>query len=121
MANLGSLPWIEFAVLPPGQSHYWFFEFAQDLYGWVFQSTAHPECAAEETAGTEETRVEVSELFVLSKGSAGQESRQRSQVNVTVTNYSGRWAPYSLWTVAVPPKGQRVRRCASREGVTPGK
>jgi len=103
------LPWVELAVLPPGQSHYWFFDHPQDLHGWVFQATAHPEGLAEESGEAGETRVEVSELFVLSKGPQSQDSRQRSQVNVTVTNYGSRWASYSLWTVAVPPKGRRVR------------
>jgi len=100
MANLSSSSWIELAVLPPGQSHYWFFDHPRDLHGWVFQATAHPECVDDESAA--ETSVEVSELFVLCKVAESQDCKRSSQVNITVTNYSGRWAPYSLWVVAVP-------------------
>ena len=101
MAKLESSPWIKWAVLPPGQSHYWFFDHPRDLHGWVFQATAHPECADDESVAAE-TRVEVSELFVLCKRGEPQGGKHHSQVNVTVTNYSGRWAPYSLWVAAVP-------------------
>jgi hypothetical protein len=106
MANLSSFPWIELAVLPPGQSHYWFFDQPDDLRGWVFQATAHPECGEEESPAAE-IRVEVSELFVLCKLTETQGGKRTSQVNLTVTNYSGRWAPYSLWVVAVPPRETR--------------
>jgi hypothetical protein len=88
MANLSSSSWIELAVLQPGQSHYWFFDHPHDLHGWVFQATAHPECAHDESAA--ETRVEVSELFVLCNVAAIQGGKRSSQVNITVTNYSGR-------------------------------
>lgn len=110
MANLSSSPWIELAVLPPGQSHYWFFDQPRDLHGWVFQATAHPECLDAESVA-EETRVEVSELFVLCKVSEVQGRKCSSQVNLTVTNYGGRWAAYSLWVVAVPGRdGRRALR-----------
>jgi hypothetical protein len=101
MANLSSNPWIELAVLAPGQSHYWCFEQPRDLHGWVFQATAHPEVADDEFAPAE-NRVEVSELFVLGKRAAILTAKRSSQVNITVTNYSGHWAPYSLWVVAIP-------------------
>jgi hypothetical protein len=114
MSNLSSLPWIELAVLPPGQSHYWFFDYPLDLHGWVFHATAHPERGSEELGGAIENRVEVSELFVLSKGHESRDGRRSSQINVTVTNYSGAWASYSLWGVAVPPKGVPACTSASR-------
>jgi hypothetical protein len=127
MANLTSSLWIDLAVLPPGQSHYWFFDHLRDLHGWVFQATAHPECADVEPPAAE-IRVEVSELFVLCKVNETQDSKHSSQINITVTNYSGRWAPYSLWVVAVPaqegrqahrscdsgPKRDSLRRRAAR-------
>jgi hypothetical protein len=108
MPNLSSFPWIELAVLAPGQSHYWFFDQPSDLHGWVFQATAHPE-RGENESGVAETRVEVSELFVLCKLAETQAARRSSQVNITVTNYSSNWAPYSLWVVAVPQHGRRAQ------------
>lgn len=95
--------------MPPGQSHYWFFDDPRDLHGWVFQATAHPECADDESIAAE-TRVEVSELFVLCQRREVQGTTYRFQLNVTVTNYSGSWAPYSLWVVTMPAENyQRAR------------
>jgi hypothetical protein len=105
MPELNSFPWVELAVLAPGQSHYWFFDQTRDLHGWVFQATAYPE--PPDAGGDNElvaTRVEVSELFVLRKRGENQGGKRGSQINITVTNCGDRWAPYSLWVVSIPPR-----------------
>ena len=105
MPELNSFPWVELAVLAPGQSHYWFFDQTRDVHGWVFQATAYPEPPdAGEDNELVASRVEVTELFVLRKGGEIQGGKRRSQVNITVTNCGDRWAPYSLWVVSIPPR-----------------
>jgi hypothetical protein len=108
MAEIKSFPWVELAVLAPGQSHFWFFEQSHDVHGWVFQATAYPEAPGSGEENTlSSSRVEVTELFILRQGGEIQGSKHRSQINITVTNCGDRWAPYSLWVVSTPPRGFR--------------
>jgi hypothetical protein len=103
MTALNSVPWVELAVLAPGQSHYWFFDHPSDVHGWVFQATAHPE-PVEEEHHLPTSRVEVTELFVLANAGEIRGSKRWDRVNITVTNCAEGWVPYSLWVVSVPPR-----------------
>jgi hypothetical protein len=103
IAALNSLPWVELAVLPPGQSHYWLFDPLWDAYGWVFQATAFPEpWPLGENVAEPNRRVEVTELFIFQKSSCNQGCA--SQIDITVTNTGDIWAPYTLWAAGIPPR-----------------
>ncbi len=106
MASLSSFQLIELAVLPPGQSHYWFFDPPGDLHGCVLHATAHPE-PADDADLHAQTRVEVSELFVVRNNAGIDGNKRGAEVNITVTNYTDRWAPYSLWLVCIRPRSAR--------------
>jgi hypothetical protein len=104
MADLNAFPWVELAVLAPGQSHYWFFDPSWDAHEWVFQATAHPEPPDDGEDPLAPNRVEVTELFVVRKGDPVGKGKRLSRVNITATNCGERWASYSLWVVSVPPR-----------------
>lgn len=111
MAELNSFQWVELAVLAPGQSHYWFFDQARDLHGWVFQATAYPEPAqAHEENALAARRIEVTELFILRTDGENQGTARSIQINITVTNCGDRWTPYSLWVVSIPPQALSAER-----------
>ena len=101
---LNSSRWIELAVLPPGQSHYWFFEPSWNVDGWVFQATAHPEACEP----GQDIQVEVTELFIHRAGGGSSDKHSRTRINITVTNCVDTWASYSLWVAAIAPSMKPV-------------
>lgn len=109
MAEVNASPWVDLAVLAPGQSHYWFFDPPSNVHGWVFQATAYPESGDDgETRVLPPSRVEVTELFIVCKSKGTQKETCDSQVSITVTNCGDRWAPYSLWVASIP--NRKIRR-----------
>jgi hypothetical protein len=119
MAEIISRPWVELAILPPGQSHYWFFDQPHDLRGWVFQAAAYPEQTDDDCDGPlTASRVEVSELFIGRQGGPIESREHRAQVNITVTNCGDRWAGYSLWVVSTPSRSGRRRARRPNESST---
>lgn len=115
MMEFNSFPWVELAAMAPGQSHYWFFDPAWVAHGWVFQATAYPEPPDPEAeAGLAPSRVEVTELFIQCQSGGTQDGGCRSRINITVTNCGERWAAYSLWVAALPPRAAAPPRPQAR-------